>query len=82
MRLRTSLRTLVGFFMAVAIVIATLAGCTTHVWAQERRPNASPFLAPADQVVAVRAGRLYDGKSGTLLTNQVVLIRGIGRAHV
>src|SRR6202163_3795624 len=32
--------------------------------------------AQAPQVVAVRAGRMFDPKSGTNLTNQVVLIRG------
>ena len=36
-------------------------------------PPAQP--AP-DQVIAVRAGRLFDPKSGTLLANQVIVIRG------
>lgn len=31
---------------------------------------------PAPGVIAVRVGRLFDSKSGQLLTNQVVLIRG------
>lgn len=31
---------------------------------------------PAPQVVAVRAGRLFDPRSGTMLTNQVIVIRG------
>jgi imidazolonepropionase-like amidohydrolase len=31
---------------------------------------------PAAQVVAVRAGRLFDPRSGTLLANQVIVIRG------
>ena len=31
---------------------------------------------PAPEVVAVRAGRLFDSKSGQMLTNQVVLLRG------
>src|SRR5262245_29389107 len=34
------------------------------------------FLTPPAQVVAVRAGRLFDSRSGTLLANQIVLIRG------
>jgi hypothetical protein len=34
------------------------------------------FLVPSTQVVAFRAGRLFDSRTGTLLTNQVVLIRG------
>jgi len=36
----------------------------------------SPYIAPANQVVAVRAGRLFDAKSGTMLSNQIVLITG------
>lgn len=31
---------------------------------------------PAPQVVVVRAGRLFDPHSGTMLTNQVIVIRG------
>jgi imidazolonepropionase-like amidohydrolase len=34
------------------------------------------FLASPTQVVAIRAGRLFDSKSGNLLNNQIVLIRG------
>jgi imidazolonepropionase-like amidohydrolase len=38
---------------------------------QERK-----FIAPANQLIAIRAGRLFDPKTGSLLNNQVVLIRG------
>jgi imidazolonepropionase-like amidohydrolase len=31
---------------------------------------------PAPQVVAVRAGRLFDSKSGTMLTKQVIVLQG------
>ena len=34
------------------------------------------FLVPAQQVSAIRAGRLFDARSGSFATNQVVLIRG------
>jgi len=34
------------------------------------------FLAPSAQVIAVRAGRLYDSRSGTMAANQIILIRG------
>ncbi len=37
---------------------------------------ATPFWAQTPQVVAVRAGHLFDSKSGQMLTNQVVLING------
>src|SRR5690349_2653623 len=45
-----------------------------------RTPSASPeakkLLAPPDQVVAVRAGRMFDARSGKLLANQLILVRG------
>ena len=40
------------------------------------------YLAPATQVVAIRAGRLFDARSGTLLTGQTILIRGERIAEV
>jgi len=33
-------------------------------------------VAPRDQLIAIRAGRLFDARSGTMLTNQVVIVRG------
>jgi len=56
-----------------AAVIAALTGLpATSAWSQQT----GKFLVPPDQVVAIRAGRLFDAKSGTLLNNQVVLIKG------
>src|SRR4030095_12703612 len=40
------------------------------------------FLVPSTQVVAIRAGRLFDPRTGTMLTNQVILIRGDRIAEV
>lgn len=66
--------------VAGALVAMGLSGAV--LWSQERSQEPavvhapSAFLAPADQVVAVRAGRLFDAKAGTMLTNQVVLIKG------
>ena len=37
---------------------------------------AGKFLAAPDSVVAIRAGRLFDARTGTMLNNQVVLVRG------
>ncbi len=54
---------------AAAAAMATLA--STPLTAQERK-----YLAPTDQVTAIRAARLFDSRSGTMLNNQVVLIRG------
>ena len=56
----------------------------THValQAQGNRPEAPPFnaasvdmQAPPPQGVAIRAGRLFDPKSGTNLTNQVIVVK-------
>jgi imidazolonepropionase-like amidohydrolase len=35
-----------------------------------------PTVAAQEPVTAIRAGRLFDARSGTMLTNQIVLIRG------
>ena len=57
----------------LALLAATTAAvATTPVGAQ---PNGK-LLASPDQVIAVRAGRLFDARSGSMLNNQVVLIRG------
>ena len=55
----------------------------TAPWAQNARPEAGPFdpsrlnmEPPPAEGVAVRAGRLFDPKSGANLANQVILIKG------
>ncbi len=64
-------------------VIAIVGIAVSPVWAQGARPEGRPFDAgkmlmeqPAEAGVAVRAGRLFDSKAGTMLTNQVILIKG------
>jgi imidazolonepropionase-like amidohydrolase len=37
---------------------------------------AGKYLAPPDQIVAIRAGRLFDSKTGALSNNQIVLVKG------
>ena len=34
------------------------------------------FLVAPTQVVAIRAGRLFDSRTGSMLSNQIILIRG------
>ena len=58
----------------VALVAVALSVWSHGGTGQAETQAASQFLAPATQVVAVRAGRLFDAASGTLLTNHVVLI--------
>ena len=59
------------------VAILTIAFTNTTVHSQERK-----FITPPGQVVAIRAGRLFDAKSGSLLNNQIVLIRGERIAEV
>jgi imidazolonepropionase-like amidohydrolase len=57
--------------LAVASLAAIAAAASTAGHAQ------SPHvIAPPDQVIAVKAGHLFDSKLGDMLSNQVVLIKG------
>jgi imidazolonepropionase-like amidohydrolase len=58
-------------YKSIFILAGIVALQTRAVQSQERK-----FLAPPGQVIAIRAGKLFDPKSGNLLNNQVVLIRG------
>src|SRR5262245_21881051 len=66
---RNRMRRRVKFLLWTVCVMAGLAGTLLH--SQERK-----FLVSPTQVVVIRAGRLFDAKSGNLPSNQVVLIRG------
>lgn len=64
-------------------LIAFMMGLTTPLLAQAPRPEAGPFdiskiqpQAPPAAGVVIRAGRLFDPKSGTNLTNQVIVVKG------
>jgi imidazolonepropionase-like amidohydrolase len=57
--------------LVVASLAAISAAASTPAWSQ-----APHVIAPADQVIAIRAGHLFDSKSGAMLSNQVVLIKG------
>src|SRR5215472_7118766 len=64
--------------LAVALVAVVLAFTSPPLRAQ----GVGHYLAPRDQVVAIRAGHLFDPHSGNLLENQVVLVRGERIAEV
>ncbi len=79
--------------LVVVFVAAIAAAASQPVRSQEgegagtaRTPSASPearkFLAPPNQVVAIRAGRLFDARSGRMLANQVIVVRGERIAEV
>lgn len=66
-----------GIRFAIALAFAGV------VWAQGQRPEAPPFnatqiemLAPPAEGVVIRAGRMFDPKSGTNLVNQVIVVKG------
>ena len=60
--------TLVGMLAASSLAVVQGQGGIASAPAK--------FLAPPTQVVAIRAGRLFDARSGTMRPNQVVLITG------
>src|SRR5579862_3997857 len=69
--------------MRAAVALLTVACLGVCGLGAQERPQAGPFIAsqmdmqsPPPQGIAVRAGRLFDPKSGTNLTNQVILIKG------
>jgi imidazolonepropionase-like amidohydrolase len=64
-----------SFVVSLAAVVALAVSTIVHGQGGIASAPAK-FLAPATQTIAVRAGRLFDSRSGTTLTNQVVLIRG------
>jgi imidazolonepropionase-like amidohydrolase len=57
--------------LKIAFLAAVATMAATPLWAQNAH-----VIAPKDQVIAIRAGHLFDAKTGAMLTNQVVLIRG------
>src|SRR5712675_171308 len=67
--------------MAVVSIAAAIGATAGPSQSQEgggavRNPAAGKFLAPPDQVIAIRAGRMFESKSGAILNNQVILIKG------
>lgn len=67
----------------LVLLWACLAAGALRGFAQTRRPEASaPFdpsklqtQYPPDQGVAIRAGHLFDSRSGTMLANQVIVVK-------
>jgi imidazolonepropionase-like amidohydrolase len=76
----------------VVVFVAVIAGVANNpVRSQEIEGGASTFpqsrearkfLASPDQVVAIRAGRLFDARSGSMLNSLVILVRGDRIAEV
>ena len=53
-------------------VMVLLSGILVHT----QGGATARFITPPAQVVAIRAGRLFDSRAGTLMNNQVIVIRG------
>src|SRR5258706_700798 len=62
----------IGSIVIGALVLFVLSG----VLVRSQGGAPTRFITPPAQVVAVRAGRLFDSRSGAMLTNQIVLIKG------
>ena len=66
--------------LAVVCMAAAIGATAGPAGSQEREAGAAPglrkHLAPSGQTVAIRAGRMFDSKSGAVLHNQIILIRG------
>src|SRR5262249_41289507 len=66
--------------LAVVSIAAAIGATVGPSQSQEggatRNPAAGKYLAPPDQMVAIRAGRMFDSKSGAILNNQIILIKG------
>src|SRR3954471_4824807 len=65
-----------GRFILWSLAMSTAYVTVVNSQGRGGQTQPSPYVAPANQVVAVRAGRLFDAKSGTMLPNQIVLITG------
>ena len=55
------------------VAVALLAGMANHPL---RAQGVGKYFAPQDQVTAIRAGQLFDSRSGSIRNNQIVLITG------
>src|ERR1700689_4944157 len=68
---------------AFRLALGLLTAAQVALQAQSGRPEAPPFnaalidmQAAPPQGVAIRAGHLFDPKSGTNLSNQVIVVKG------
>jgi imidazolonepropionase-like amidohydrolase len=64
--------------LMVVLVAATALAAAGPVRAQQT----GKFLAPPTQVIAIRAARMFDAQSGSMLTGQTVIVRGDRIAEV
>src|SRR5579862_9271534 len=58
------------------LFVMFIAGIAGLAVLPARAQMTGKYLAPRDQVVAIRAGRLFDSRSGTMQPAQVIVIHG------
>jgi imidazolonepropionase-like amidohydrolase len=58
------------------IGVVLFAACTALAATPLHAQGTGKYFAPADQVVAIRAGKLFDSRAGMMTANQVILIKG------
>ena len=63
--MKSLLRVLMLFLLGAGFAVSPTRAQTT-----------GKYLAPGDQSLAIRAGRLFDSPSGTIQTSQIIVIRG------
>ena len=67
----------------IAVVSLLIGAASASLHSQEgAKAPARRFLAPPAQDIAIRAGRLFDARTGVMLDNQIVLIKGDRIAEV
>jgi imidazolonepropionase-like amidohydrolase len=70
-------------FVGIAGIVSLLAGALAlPALAQFDATTSQEAGAPANQVVAVRAGHLFDSRTGSLVADQVIVVRGDRIAEV
>jgi imidazolonepropionase-like amidohydrolase len=74
--MRGKTRLAAAFIAAVVLLSGSPLRSQQGTGAGGAQAQAKKFIAPPTQVVAIRAGRLFDSRSGNMLNNQVVLIKG------
>jgi hypothetical protein len=58
----------------LALLSAAAIFCMTNQ--SVRAQGIGKYFAPPDQIIAIRAGRLFDSRAGSIQNNQIVLIAG------
>jgi len=57
--------------MRVKLTIITIVSLVA-IWRLPTQSQVRRYVTPPNQVVAIRAGHLFDAKSGNMLNNQIV----------